>query len=181
MRRPVEVTPDFCVLGALLLLLLPLELILAAVSAALFHELCHWIAVRLLGGRVAGITVGAGGMVMETPPMDPWRELVCALAGPVGSFLIVTLCPLFPLLSLCALVQGCFNLLPLYPLDGGRAVGCALAMIGREQWMKGIEIVTLLLLLVLAIGVRMGIGPVMAWGVLAMRKIPCKEDRFGVQ
>ena len=177
MRRRLEITPGFCILWALLLLMLPLRLILAAGAAALLHECCHALVIRLTGGAVTGITIGAGGTVMETTPMKSGQELVCALAGPLGSFLLVLLYQIFPLLALCALVQGCFNLLPLYPLDGGRALACLLP----SKCMKAIEIVTLLALLALAVGLRMGIGPVLAWGMLAMRKIPCKDHRFGVE
>lgn len=173
MQKRVDITPGFCILWSLLLLTLPLGLLLAAVAAALFHELCHGAAIRLLGGQVHGLTIGAGGMEMETAPMTPGREFICTLAGPMGSFVLVLLYPYAPLLSLCALVQGCFNLLPLYPLDGGRAVRCVLELAGVETWMGFIEAVTLVALLILAI--RMGWGYMLVWTMLAFRKIPCKD------
>ena len=181
MPRTIEITPGFCLLWSLLLLTLPLELILGAMAAAAIHELCHWTVIRIRGGLVLGLTVGAGGMVMETVPMTPGEELACALAGPVGSISLVLLYKYVPLVSLCALAQGCFNLLPLYPLDGGRAIYCVLTMLGREAWMKGIEALVLLLLLILAMALRMGPGPVIVWTMLAFRKIPCKHSGFGVQ
>lgn len=174
MGKRIEFTPGFCILWSLMLLTLPLGLILSAAGTAIFHELCHWIAIRLLGGQVRGLTIGAGGMEMETTLMSPGQELICALAGPAGSCLLVLLYAFVPLLSLCALVQGCFNLLPLYPLDGGRAVRCVLVMMGWEHWMGVIEMGTLVLLLILAI--PMGIGPILVWTMLAARKIPCKDD-----
>ena len=181
MGKRVEVTAGFCILWSLLLLTLPLRLILAAMGAAVFHEMCHWAAVRFLGGQVHGLTIRAAGMVMETNPMLPGRELACALAGPMGSFLLALLYEYAPLLSLCALSQGCFNLLPLHPLDGGRAVHCVLEMLGRESWMRCIEIGILVVLLGAAIRIRMGFGPILVWAMLAIRKIPCKRWRFGVQ
>ena len=128
MGRRIEVTAGFCILWAFLLLVLPLGMILASVGAALIHEGFHWLTIRLIGGRVLGLFIGAGGMVMETMPMTPGKELLCAIAGPVGSLLLGCLYHWMPLLALCGLVQGLFNLLPIYPLDGGRALRCIRAM-----------------------------------------------------
>ena len=119
--------------------------------------------------------------MLETMPMEPWRELFCALAGPVGSLLLVTLQAWFPLLALCAFVQGCFNLLPLYPLDGGRALACVLRIAGMEKLLKPMEIITLLVLPLAAVCSGLGWGAVAVWGMLAVRKIPCKAARFAVQ
>lgn len=182
--KQVEITPGFCILWAFLLLTQPLELLAAAMGAACFHELCHAGAVGLLGGRIHGITVRAGGMIMEIGPLPSWKETVCALAGPAGSFLLLPLAKWFPLLSLCGFIQGCFNLLPLYPLDGGRALACVLRYLCPAGWVRvqsAVEWTALALLLLPAAGCGMGIGPVLVWGMAAIRKIPCKQCRFGVQ
>lgn len=127
--RTWSVDVSACFLGALLLLTLPLNWILSAVIAAVFHEICHLVAIRLLGGRVWSLKVGPGGAVIETDPLSYGKELICSLAGPMGSLFLLCLCRFAPRIALCAAVQGIYNLLPIYPLDGGRALFCAANMI----------------------------------------------------
>ena len=127
MRDFVRVDVSACLMGAFLLLTLPLNWLLSALAVAAFHELCHGAAILLLGGRIWGVRISAGGAVMETEPLSSGKELVCALAGPAGSLLLVLTFRIFPRVAVCALVQGAFNLLPVFPLDGGRALRCAAA------------------------------------------------------
>ena len=82
MRDFVRVDVSACLMGAFLLLTLPLNWLLSALAAAAFHELCHGAAILLLGGRIWGVRISAGGAVMETEPLSSGKELVCALAGP---------------------------------------------------------------------------------------------------
>lgn len=118
----VRLDPKMYILLALLLLTLPLPWLLAAVTAALFHELCHLAAVRLAGGRVTGLTIGPGGAVMEGQLPPGVGAGLAILAGPAGSLTLLALCHVCPRIALCAGIQGLFNLLPLPWLDGGRAL-----------------------------------------------------------
>ena len=182
MGRRIEIGWDFCILWALLLLTLPLRLILAAGAAAVIHEICHGLAIYATGGKIRGLKVRAGGMAMETSPMTPGQEIFCALAGPAGSLAVAGLSRWIPLLGLCGLVQGCFNLLPLYPMDGGRVTACLLRIAAPERGdriQQAIEWAVVLVLM--GIAIRIGPAAIMGWGMLAFRKIPCKDGRFGVQ
>lgn len=171
--------------AAILILILPLDWLMAAACAAVIHELCHAMAIYVSGGNITGIRIGVGGAVMETEIPGKGRELLCALAGPVGSFLLLFLCHRFPKLAVCAGVQGIFNLLPLYPLDGGRAVQCCLELCipqRAERIRSAVEIMALLSLAILAVAgtfvFAAGILPLLAAGLLilkaVLRKRPCK-------
>lgn len=163
-------------LWALLLLTLPLHWVLAAVAAAGVHEACHLAALRALGGRVLSFHIGVTGAVMETALSGRGRQCLAALAGPAGSLLLVLTGRWLPHVAVCGLVQGLFNLLPIYPLDGGRILRCFLD--GPGAWaIEGLGA----LLLVIALG-RISL-PLAIF--LLMRgifvKIPCKRRKIGVQ
>lgn len=165
-----------CIRWAILILLLPLKWVLAAFCAAAFHEGCHWLAVAMLGGRVYNLRLTPSGAVMETSAMEPWQELICALAGPLGGILLLALSRYAPRLALCAVCQSTFNLLPIYPLDGGRALRAGLQLTRRpknaekaEKWVAGSCLSGIVLVLMgLWWHLRAGIFPLIAL-ILAAR------------
>jgi Zn-dependent protease len=110
-----------------------------------FHEMAHALVARHYGMPVRGITLFIFGGVaeMEQEPPSPKSELLMAIAGPLASFVLAGV---FFLLLLVAgafdappAVQGTlwymwfinavlaiFNLVPAFPLDGGRVLRAAL-------------------------------------------------------
>ncbi len=110
------------------------------------HELGHSLAAKAYGVPVRDITLlpFGGAARMDLRGVAPSREIVIALAGPAVNFLIVALlAPIavvayqagitFPLWLLGAnLVLGALNLLPAFPLDGGRVFRGILTIIHRD-------------------------------------------------
>lgn len=125
-RFQVEVTVSAgaCIFGCLLILLVPAGLIISFFLAAIIHETGHLLALFLFRVPVYGISLRIGGAVIETAAVSVKEELACAAAGPLGSFLCLLFLHRFPVFALCALIQGVFNLLPVYPMDGGRMLRC---------------------------------------------------------
>ena len=109
------------VLG-LAVLLLPLRVLLGIILAAAVHEIGHLIAMYFLGVPVLGFILHPGGARIEAGPMEPGEEILCALAGPVAGAVTIFAWKWFPELAVAGLVQTVFNLIPIYPLDGGRVV-----------------------------------------------------------
>lgn len=138
MPRKICAGASFWITLALLTLILPLNWLLAALLAAAFHELGHLVLLRFFAVPVYGLRIRAGGAILDTGTMEPWEELICALAGPAVSFLLFLLVHLFPRLALCALIQGIFNMLPLGGLDGARAARSAFCLVrGKSPCKQG--------------------------------------------
>lgn len=128
-NKKVAFSGGFLILLAFLLLLLPLQWLLAAILAAFVHELSHYLAIRACGGRVEGLRIFSFAAQMPLPEMSRGRELICALAGPIGGLCLLPLARWMPHTAICAAMQSVYNLLPIYPLDGGRALQCILSML----------------------------------------------------
>lgn len=149
MERP-EISPWLPVYLAALLLLLPLQWVFAWVTAAVLHELGHYCALRLLGIPIRHFTAGINGAKLITGQTDPLRELLAALAGPAVGIGLISLAGVFPRLALCGAVQSAYNLLPVYPMDGGRAVRCIVELLGIKAADKVCATVEILCLAALA-------------------------------
>lgn len=127
--KRIRVSGGFCVILALMLLLVPLPWLVAGIFAAVFHELCHYLAIRILSGGGGGVKLYSFAAHLPIPEMSRGREALCALAGPLGSLCLLSFAHIIPRVAICATMQLAYNLLPIYPLDGGRALQCGLLLV----------------------------------------------------
>jgi Zn-dependent protease len=134
-----------------------LGLIAVIFGCVLLHELGHSLVARGFGLRVADITLWPlGGMArMSEIPEVPRIEALIAIAGPAVNFGLAGLA----LLGLAAgvaldaqsdledflwfflvanVMQGGFNLLPAFPMDGGRLLRAFLAR--KRDWLAATEV-----------------------------------------
>jgi Zn-dependent protease len=110
-----------------------------------FHEFCHSLVARRYGLPMKGITLFVFGGIAEMgeEPRTPKIEFLMAAAGPVASFLLALLFYLVwtlgnnlawsdlangitGYLAFINVLLAVFNLLPAFPLDGGRILRSAL-------------------------------------------------------
>lgn len=184
----IHITAEACIAGALFLLILPLHWLLSALATALIHELCHLLLLKLCGVTISDLTIRTGGAVITTGHMDPWQEFLSALAGPVGSLLTFFIfLDHAPVLSLCAGMQGIYNLLPLLPLDGGRILWCLLGWLFPRHRRSIMFLIRCCLSLIFCLLGLYTIIRTKAWMLslpiifLLLRKIPCKDGQERVQ
>lgn len=127
--KGVKISGGFCLLLALTLLLVPIQWLFAALAAAAFHELCHYAMIRFFCGKWVGVKLYSFAAHLPLPAMSRGREVICALAGPVGGLSLLLFSRWMPRVALCAAMQSAYNLLPVYPLDGGRALRSGLLLL----------------------------------------------------
>lgn len=128
---------------------------LALFACVVAHELAHALAARRFGVRTAAITLFLFGGVatLEREPPTPIAETLIALAGPAASALLglgafgglMALERLVPgsgdgplgiataYLALANGVLALFNLVPAYPMDGGRVLRALLWRARRDR------------------------------------------------
>jgi len=126
-----------------LILLLPgaienLPLVLSLFACVLAHEYGHALTARKFGIGTVDITLyPIGGVArLSRMPRAPGAELLIALAGPAVNFVIAgwlflllgfgpslgRLSGFLADLAFMNLILGCFNLIPAFPMDGGRVL-----------------------------------------------------------
>jgi len=118
---------------------------LVLLFSLIFHELSHSLVARRYGLPIRGITLFIFGGVaeMSDEPPSAEAELWIALAGPAASLFLAALAwvlagygmeaewpdPVLGVVGYLALINAvlaAFNLVPAYPLDGGRVLRAAL-------------------------------------------------------
>lgn len=108
---------------------LPQGWFLPLILATAVHELGHMAAITLSGGHVRALGLKLSGARLETSPLSYGQEIFSALAGPLSSLFLLLFGAVCPPLAFWGLVQGIYNLIPVYPLDGGRAVLAGMSLL----------------------------------------------------
>ncbi len=170
--------------------------LIALVVAILLHELSHAAAARAFG--MQGITVilgGLGGLCVYSGERRPGPELGIALAGPFSNLVLAAAIyflppgvlpaegPLLAVISslfLWNLVLGLFNLLPIYPLDGGQALRAGGMLIGRpapvNRFTLAVSVATAIGVVVLFTWLNKGQPPLWTIFIVGMLLISAFRD-----
>jgi stage IV sporulation protein FB len=110
--------------------------VLAIFGSILWHELGHAFAARNFGlGPIAITLHGFGGTTRHLRADKPWKELIVTLSGPGNGLLLGVVAVIAAMyvhdgvggaiierLVFVNVFWSLFNLLPMFPLDGGNAL-----------------------------------------------------------
>jgi stage IV sporulation protein FB len=97
------------------------------------HELGHSVVARAKGSYIHEIVLYpfGGAAKISNIPKRPIDEIMVALAGPAVSLMLAIVFQQFELLRLLGYLNGMlffFNILPVFPMDGGRVLRAALTL-----------------------------------------------------
>ncbi len=176
--RKIEITPAFLAFLCAYYYFDPAKTFVPFLFSIVAHELGHLLALRLLGIKVHKLSLSATGAKIKTVPLPYRHEILVAMAGPLVNFALLFLFlhrePVTALVNFCLL---CYNLLPFYPLDGGRILRALLHLLLDQKLALALERLICLICLLLLTGgacyltcvLHAGLWPVLFCGLLIVR------------
>lgn len=155
--RKFVIHPLFLIVGIVMFLLGQGFMFVCYTLCVFLHELSHMVVAKKLGYVCNRIKLMPFGAVLEAESDEfcPKDEILIAVAGPLCNLLLSLICVTFWWISpetyhltcdfaVANLVCGVFNLLPIFPLDGGRVL---LAIISinhdRKLSVKVVKVITI--------------------------------------
>jgi stage IV sporulation protein FB len=143
MKTPVRIHFLFWLLALGAVLTGQFAQLLTLFLIVIIHEFGHMVVARYYNWRITEMTIlPFGGVVQIDSPgkEDPKEELLIALAGPMSNLFMIGIALLMGWFDIWKTewvyfftygnaAIACFNLLPVYPLDGGRILQVFLSMI----------------------------------------------------
>lgn len=122
------------------------QLALLVIAVIVFHEYGHLRAMKRCGLETKGIYLipFVGGVAVGSRPDSYWHEVYISMMGPVyGLWMslaftaayMITGVPMFGLVASFSALINLFNLLPVYPLDGGHVLKAVTRSLSeRHSW-----------------------------------------------
>lgn len=131
----IRIHPLFLVMLFVFAIFKKFDLILLYLGVVLLHEFGHYLVAKKLGYKLDKMVLLPYGVCLSynSECFTPKDEIKVALAGPIVNLIIAVLCLalwwLFPTsyaftynVCFASVITFLFNLLPAYPLDGGRVL-----------------------------------------------------------
>lgn len=172
----------FFLMLACALLILPLRWVIAWCMAVAAHEAGHYASLRLFSVQVQSITFSPTGIRMQTGYLTPRAEFFCAVSGPLAGFSVLLLSKYIPYTAFCAFLHSAFNLLPVYPMDGGRVLRVILAGLLKNERIactteKWISLLLFCSLSAFAVKFHLGLGVILGNFLIFVQNILANREK----
>lgn len=129
MKRRLDLTPGFPAFLAAVWYFDSCGIFWPFLAAMTVHELAHAAVLLLLGGRIESVRLSFAQVELWTGLLSDRTELWSTAAGPGINLLCGWLFRRWmPAFAAVSLLLALFNLLPVWPLDGGRLLRTLLRM-----------------------------------------------------
>lgn len=129
MKRRLDLTPGFPAFLAAVWYFDSCGIFWPFLAAMTVHELAHAAVLLLLGGRIESVRLSFAQVELRTGLLSDRTELWSTAAGPGINLLCGWLFRRWmPAFAAVSLLLALFNLLPVWPLDGGRLLRTLLRM-----------------------------------------------------
>ena len=177
-----------------------IETTIAIALPVAVHELAHIIALRFFGLKVKSVRAELTGLCIDYCGFaEPVAHIAAAFAGPAGGFIYAyaasliareTGCAWMELSAGISLLLSVFNLLPVLPLDGGRALEAVVAALaGTRAAERLLDVLGLVLPIALmglgvalfAHGMGLALGAFGAWLALLQPGMTCQGGKHDVK
>lgn len=128
-KRRLDLTPGFPAFLAAVWYFDSCGIFWPFLAAMTVHELAHAVVLLLLGGRIESVRLSFAQVELRTGLLSDRTELWSTAAGPGINLLCGWLFRRWmPAFAAVSLLLALFNLLPVWPLDGGRLLRTLLRM-----------------------------------------------------
>ncbi len=134
-KRGFFLSPIFIIFSLIIIYYMNIVHFFTYFLVVMLHELAHFIVAKKLGYKLSKFYIMPYGVCLnyKDNTFNSSEEALIALAGPIFNFILsfitIALWWLFPetyyyldYFCFCNLCLGAFNLIPCFPLDGGRVV-----------------------------------------------------------
>ena len=141
------------------------RIVALVIAAAVLHEAGHILTLVIQKKKIRRIALGLCGAVIESDCQTYKQEIICACAGPIVNAALSLLYSIAPVFAAINFMLMMYNILPIYPLDGGRILRGVLLLNAEETTVYKIvhwtNIVCCALLMVLSVFASV----VYSWGL----------------
>lgn len=132
-----------------------LETLFICYMFIIMHELSHMIVALLLKIDIEEICLMPVGVNAKyLGRISPLKELIISISGPIGSLIFAFLYnnKIYYLINICIVI---FNIIPIYPLDGGRVLRVLLKFIFGDKIGQNIStyLTNILVIIFLLVGI----------------------------